>query len=97
VSSCGEPESARFGGVYPVGVATLAAAHARAARVLRELRGEIMSLFSTVHRESGVTILMVTHTKQLVAYGTRHVELKPGALGAGAGLIRGRAGAAAAL
>ena len=50
-----------------------------------ETEGEIMSLFSTVHRASGVTILMVTPTKQLVAYGTRHVELKPGALGAGAG------------
>jgi len=44
-----------------------------------------MTLFSTVHRETGVTILMVTHTKQLVAYGTRHVEVKAGALGAGAG------------
>ena len=75
-----------MGGVYPVGVATLAAAHARAARVLRgELRGEIMTLFSRIHRETGVTILMVTHAKQLVAYGTRHVEVKAGALGAGAG------------
>jgi ABC-type lipoprotein export system ATPase subunit len=47
-----------------------------------ETEGEIMSLFSSVHRETGVTILMVTHTKQLVAYGTRHVEVKAGALGA---------------
>jgi ABC-type lipoprotein export system ATPase subunit len=45
-----------------------------------ETEGEIMTLFSTVHRETGVTILMVTHTKQLVAYGTRHVEMKAGAL-----------------
>ena len=46
-----------------------------------------MSLFSTVHRESGVTILMVTHTKQLVAYGTRHVEVKRGSTGRGRRLI----------
>ena len=44
-----------------------------------------MTLFSRIHRETGVTILMVTHAKQLVAYGTRHVEVKAGALDAGAG------------
>lgn len=41
---------------------------------------EIMTLFSGIHGETGVTILMVTHTKQLVAFGTRHVEMKAGAL-----------------
>jgi hypothetical protein len=50
-----------------------------------ETEGDIMSRLSTVHRESGVTIPMVMHTKQLVAYDTRHVEVKAGALGAGAG------------
>ena len=43
-----------------------------------ETEGEIMTLFSGVHAETGVTILMVTHTKQLVTYGTRHVEMKAG-------------------
>jgi len=45
-----------------------------------ETENEIMRLFSHIHTETGVTIVMVTHTKQLVAYGTRHVEMKAGAL-----------------
>jgi len=50
-----------------------------------ETEGKIMTLFSRIHRATGVTILMVTHTKQLVAYGTRHVEVKAGVLNADAG------------
>ena len=45
-----------------------------------ETENEIMRLFSHIHTETGVTVVMVTHTKQLVAYGTRHVEMKAGAL-----------------
>ena len=39
---------------------------------------EIMDLFSEVHRETGVTIVMVTHTSQLLAYGTRSIEMAAG-------------------
>ena len=45
-----------------------------------ETEDEIMALFSRVHAETGVTILMVTHTKQLVSHGTRHVEMAGGEL-----------------
>lgn len=45
-----------------------------------ETEAEIMTLFSGIHAETGVTIIMVTHTKQLVAYGTRHVEMRAGAV-----------------
>lgn len=44
-----------------------------------------MSLFSTTHRETGVGIPIGTHTKQLGAHGTRHVEGSAGVLGAGRG------------
>lgn len=39
---------------------------------------EIMDLFKQVHGETGVTIVMVTHTSQLVAYGTRSIEMADG-------------------
>jgi len=39
---------------------------------------EIMGLFRKVHESTGVTILMVTHTAQLVAWGTRAVEMASG-------------------
>ena len=45
-----------------------------------ETEAEIMALFSRIHAETAVTILMVTHTRQLVAYGTKHVEMKAGAV-----------------
>jgi ABC-type lipoprotein export system ATPase subunit len=45
-----------------------------------DTENEIMTLFSRIHKETGVTILMVTHARQLVAYGSRHVEMKSGAL-----------------
>jgi ABC-type lipoprotein export system ATPase subunit len=41
---------------------------------------EIMELFSRIHTETGITVVMVTHTSQLVAYGTRHVEMTAGQL-----------------
>ena len=43
-----------------------------------DTENEIMSLFARVHRERGVTIVMVTHTRQLVTFGTRHVQIADG-------------------
>jgi ABC-type lipoprotein export system ATPase subunit len=43
-----------------------------------DTENEIMSLFARVHRERGVTIVMVTHTRQLVTFGTRHVQITDG-------------------
>lgn len=45
-----------------------------------ETEKEIMSLFSDIHSRTGVTIMMVTHTRQLIAYGTRAVEMAAGRL-----------------
>jgi ABC-type lipoprotein export system ATPase subunit len=39
---------------------------------------EIVELFAKIHRESGVTIIMVTHTSQLTSYGTRSYEMSKG-------------------
>ncbi len=39
---------------------------------------EIMDLFQQVHGETGVTIVLVTHTSQLLAYGTRSIEMAEG-------------------
>jgi ABC-type lipoprotein export system ATPase subunit len=39
---------------------------------------EIMDLFQEIHAETGVTVLMVTHTTELVSYGTRHVRMAEG-------------------
>jgi len=39
---------------------------------------EIMNLFHDIHRQTGVTIVVVTHTSQLVSYGTRAVEMAAG-------------------
>lgn len=41
---------------------------------------EIMALLSDIHRKMGVTILFVTHTSQLVGYGTRAVRMAAGAV-----------------
>jgi ABC-type lipoprotein export system ATPase subunit len=41
---------------------------------------EIMALFADIHRDTGVTIVMVTHTTQLVSYGTRAIEMAMGAI-----------------
>jgi ABC-type lipoprotein export system ATPase subunit len=41
---------------------------------------EIMELFQKIHEQTGITILMVTHTRQLVRYGTRSVEMASGAI-----------------
>ena len=39
---------------------------------------EIMELFRGLHLSLGITIMMVTHTHQLVSYGTRAVEMAEG-------------------
>ena len=49
-----------------------------------ETEAEIMTLFRRIHDETGVTIALVTHTKELVAYGTRHVAMASGGLAMGA-------------
>jgi lipoprotein-releasing system ATP-binding protein len=50
---------------------------------------EIMELFRDIHTGTGVTILMVTHTSQLVRYGTRAIQM------AGGQVLNGRAAAEA--
>jgi ABC-type lipoprotein export system ATPase subunit len=39
---------------------------------------DIMELFQELHTQTGVTIIMVTHTAELVGYGTRHVCMVEG-------------------
>jgi ABC-type lipoprotein export system ATPase subunit len=39
---------------------------------------EIMELFRELHSSMGLTIMMVTHMRQLVSYGTRAVEMANG-------------------
>ncbi|HMB25072.1 MAG: ABC transporter ATP-binding protein [Chloroflexota bacterium] len=39
---------------------------------------EIMALFHDLHASMGLTIIMVTHMRQLVSYGTRAVEMANG-------------------
>jgi putative ABC transport system ATP-binding protein/lipoprotein-releasing system ATP-binding protein len=39
---------------------------------------EIMELFRDLHLSLGITIVMVTHTRQLVSYGTRAIEMAEG-------------------
>jgi ABC-type lipoprotein export system ATPase subunit len=39
---------------------------------------EIMDLFQEIHAQTEVTIVMVTHTTQLVGYSTRHLRMSEG-------------------
>jgi ABC-type lipoprotein export system ATPase subunit len=39
---------------------------------------EIMDLFAQIHARTGVTVVMVTHTMQLVSYGTRALRMAGG-------------------
>lgn len=43
-----------------------------------ETEREIMALFRQIHQQSGITILLVTHTTELVHYGTRAVRMAAG-------------------
>jgi len=45
-----------------------------------ETEAEMMTLFRRIHAETGVTIALVTHTKELVSYGTRHIAMASGEL-----------------
>jgi putative ABC transport system ATP-binding protein len=42
-----------------------------------ETEAEIMEIFSRVHAQ-GLTIMMVTHARNLIAFGTRHLEMADG-------------------
>jgi ABC-type lipoprotein export system ATPase subunit len=48
-----------------------------------ETEVEIMTLFRRIHADTGVTIALVTHTRQLVSYGTRHIAMADGELAVG--------------
>jgi putative ABC transport system ATP-binding protein/lipoprotein-releasing system ATP-binding protein len=39
---------------------------------------EIMDLFAEIHAETGVTVLMVTHSTDLIRYGTRSIRMANG-------------------
>ncbi len=39
---------------------------------------EIMDLFRDLHLSLGITVVMVTHTRQLVSYGSRAIEMAEG-------------------
>jgi len=41
---------------------------------------EIMDLFRDIHGKTGVTVVLVTHTSQLVSYGTRAIEMASGVI-----------------
>lgn len=41
---------------------------------------EIMSLLQKIHSTTGVTILLVTHSRQLISYSTRAIEMANGTL-----------------
>jgi len=45
-----------------------------------ETEAEIMEIFRRIHAEQALTIMMVTHARQLVAFGTRHLEMVDGAV-----------------
>jgi putative ABC transport system ATP-binding protein len=44
---------------------------------------EIVELFAQIHRQNGITIIMVTHTNQLTSYGTRTIEMSMGKIKTG--------------
>jgi putative ABC transport system ATP-binding protein/lipoprotein-releasing system ATP-binding protein len=43
---------------------------------------EVMALFQEIHSQTGITILLVTHTHELVHYGTRSLHMVNGAIAA---------------
>jgi putative ABC transport system ATP-binding protein/lipoprotein-releasing system ATP-binding protein len=43
-----------------------------------QTENEIMDLFQKIHGEKGITIVMVTHSSQLVRYGTGWIEMTRG-------------------
>jgi ABC-type lipoprotein export system ATPase subunit len=45
-----------------------------------QTENEIMELFQSVHQKKQITIVLVTHTIQLVSYGTRWIEMAAGGI-----------------
>jgi putative ABC transport system ATP-binding protein len=45
-----------------------------------ETEAEIMEIFGRVHAQ-GLTIMMVTHARNLISFGTRHLEMADGTIG----------------
>jgi putative ABC transport system ATP-binding protein len=39
---------------------------------------EIMALIQQIHQERGITVLLVTHTAELINYGSRSVRMSAG-------------------
>jgi ABC-type lipoprotein export system ATPase subunit len=39
---------------------------------------EIMDLFQSIHKSTGITVILVTHTQQLIRYGNRAIEMAGG-------------------
>jgi putative ABC transport system ATP-binding protein/lipoprotein-releasing system ATP-binding protein len=44
---------------------------------------EIMDLFRQLHQNLGITVVLVTHTRQLISYGTHAVEMAEGQISNG--------------
>ena len=44
----------------------------------QDTEAEIMEIFSRIHAEQRLTIMMVTHARNLISYGTRHLEMADG-------------------
>jgi putative ABC transport system ATP-binding protein len=47
-----------------------------------ETEDEIMQIFSRVHAEQDLTVVMVTHARNLIPFGTRHLEMGDGTVSA---------------
>lgn len=58
---------------------------------------EIMEMLRDIHASTGITILMVTHTRQLIPYGTRALEMAEGRIHTGAFPASSRIGGSRAL
>ena len=41
---------------------------------------EIMDLFKKIHKETGITIVLVTHSTQLISYGSRAIKMANGVI-----------------
>ena len=46
-----------------------------------QTESEILGMLRAIHASTAVTILMVTHTRQLIPYGTRSLEMAEGTIG----------------
>jgi ABC-type lipoprotein export system ATPase subunit len=45
-----------------------------------ETEAEMMEIFRRVHAEQGLTIVMVTHARDLIPFGTRHLQMADGTI-----------------